>query len=96
MRRDCCLIEAIAKLGHALVAIIMSIEMRIHEQLTGEDLAPVDISQMQGERLDQREVHSSQDCVQSIRDIIIEWGVSVAIGQSPFIVGSQATLPCGD
>ena len=51
-----CLIEAIAKLGHALVAIIMSVEMRIPEQLTGEVLAPVDIRQMQGERLNQRAI----------------------------------------
>ena len=57
-RETRCLIEAIAKLGHALVAIIMSAKMRIPDQLTGEVLAPVDISQMKGERLNQREVRS--------------------------------------
>ena len=55
--------EAITKLGHTLVNIIMSVEMRIPEQLTGEVLAPVDITQMQGERFDQREVRSDRECL---------------------------------
>jgi len=38
-----CLSEAIAKLGCTLMVIIMSVEMRIPEELTGEVLAPVEI-----------------------------------------------------
>jgi len=41
--------EAIAKLGRTLMDIIMPVEMRIPEQLSGNVLAPVDIPQMQGE-----------------------------------------------
>jgi len=52
--------EAIATLGHPLVDIIMPVEMRIPEQLTGKILAPVDLPQMQRERLDQREIHSGR------------------------------------
>ena len=36
-----CRVEAIAKLGYVLLALIISMEGRIHEQLTGEVFAPV-------------------------------------------------------
>jgi hypothetical protein len=59
-REDRRRVEAIAKLGHALVDIIMSVEMRIPEQVTGKVLTPVDITQMQGEPLDQCEVRPAE------------------------------------